>query len=87
MIIIMMMMMILMVIIILKKEDHSDDFNMIVISLITRDIDINRYNAIAAPHDSIRVMIVPSTISTATHAKDPTRLRHLIVDLVRSSSS
>jgi len=43
-------------------------------------IDVNRDNSVTAPDNSIGVVIIASTIGTATHAHHPTWLWHLIVD-------
>ena len=45
------------------------------------NIDINRNNPIAASHHRVAVVIVSSSISTASHAHHPPRLRHLVVHL------
>lgn len=46
-----------------------------------RHINIDRDNSIAATGDGVAVMIVSTTVGTATHADDPSRLGHLIVNL------
>ena len=46
-----------------------------------RHINIHRHNAITPPDNTITIMIVPATIRTATHRNNPSRLRHLIIDL------
>lgn len=49
----------------------------------TRHINIDRHNSITAPHYTVRVMIITTTVRTRAHGDDPTRLRHLIVDLTQ----
>lgn len=46
-------------------------------NICTRDIYIDRDNAIATPNNWIGVMIVASPISTTTHRNYPTGFRHL----------
>lgn len=46
----------------------------------TWNINVNRDDPVTASHDSIRVMVVPSTVCTAPHGDDPPWLRHLIID-------
>lgn len=48
------------------------------------DVNIDRDNAVAAPNDAVAVVVVTATICTGTHADNPARLRHLIVDLAQS---
>ena len=48
-------------------------------SLTSRNIYIHRHNSITPPHYRIAIMIVPAAIGTASHADDPSRIRHLIV--------
>ena len=46
-----------------------------------RHIYIDRYDPIAPSRDAIAVVIIPSSIRTATHAHNPSRIRHLVVHL------
>ena len=50
----------------------------------SRDIDIYGYDAVNPSNDRVAVMIVSSTIGTATHANDPFWVRHLVVTLAHS---
>lgn len=44
-----------------------------------RYVDIYRDYPVTTPHHRIRIMVVSSTICTASHRYDPSRFRHLIV--------
>lgn len=44
-----------------------------------RDIDINRQNTVDTAKDTVAVVIVTPTISTAAHAYDPLGVWHLVV--------
>mmetsp|Transcript_7838 Transcript_7838/g.11425 ORF Transcript_7838/g.11425 Transcript_7838/m.11425 type:complete len:201 (+) Transcript_7838:79-681(+) len=46
-----------------------------------RNINIHRHNPITPPHNTVRVMIIPTTIRTTPHTHNPPRLRHLIIHL------
>jgi hypothetical protein len=50
----------------------------------TRDIDIHRHNPIAPPYHTITIVIIPTAICTTPHRNDPSRLRHLIINLPES---
>lgn len=54
--------------------------------LTTRNINIDRHNPITTSHHAIRVMVMPTSISTASHADNPPRIRHLIIQLSQSGS-
>lgn len=47
----------------------------------SRHININRYNPITASRHTITVVIVTTTIRTATHRDNPSWIWHLIVNL------
>jgi hypothetical protein len=44
-------------------------------------INIHRHNSITAPGHTITIMIVTTTIRTTSHRNNPSRLRHLIINL------
>lgn len=54
--------------------------------LTSRNININRNDAIAAANDRVTVVVVATTVGTATHGDDPTGVGHLIVDLTQGRS-
>jgi hypothetical protein len=56
------------------------------VQLTTRNINIDRHNPITTSHHAIRVMVIPTSISTASHADNPPRIRHLIIKLSQSGS-
>lgn len=45
------------------------------------DVDVNRNDSVDASNHTIAIVVVPSTVGAASHADDPSRLRHLIVTL------
>ena len=52
----------------------------------SRHINIHRNNPIAAPRDTVAVMIIPATVGARSHADDPAGLRHLVVHLAQGGS-
>ena len=52
----------------------------------TGNIDIHRNDPITASRDRVTVVIVSAAVGTAAHGDDPSRVRHLIVDLPQSRS-
>jgi hypothetical protein len=50
----------------------------------TRHINIHRYNPITPPYHTITIVIIPAAIRTTAHRNDPSRLRHLIINLSES---
>jgi hypothetical protein len=46
-----------------------------------RHINIHRHNPIAASRNTITVMVITASIRTAAHRNNPSRFRHLIIDL------
>ena len=51
-----------------------------------RHIDIDWYDSVAPSGDAVAVVIVSSSIGATAHAHNPSRVRHLIVDLPQSRS-
>jgi len=49
-------------------------------------IDINRHNPITTSCNTITIVIIPATVRTTSHRNNPSRIRHLIVDLSQSRS-
>ena len=49
----------------------------------TWDVDIDGHNAVATPDNGVAVVVVSATVGAATHADDPSRVGHLIVDLAK----
>jgi hypothetical protein len=47
----------------------------------SRYIDVDRYDPVAASCDRVAVVVVASSVRTAAHGDDPSRLGHLVVDL------
>lgn len=45
------------------------------------NVDINWHNSVAASDDGVRVVVVSTTVGAGSHRNNPTRVRHLIVDL------
>lgn len=52
----------------------------------SRNIDINGNYPITTTDDGVAVMIIATAIRTTTHADNPARIRHLIVNLSKSRS-
>lgn len=48
--------------------------------MVTRNIDIDRYDTITSSHYRIRIVIVATAVGTASHGDDPLGRGHLIVD-------
>mmetsp|Transcript_26476 Transcript_26476/g.72785 ORF Transcript_26476/g.72785 Transcript_26476/m.72785 type:complete len:255 (-) Transcript_26476:183-947(-) len=48
------------------------------------NVDIYGNNAIATSHHRIRIMVVSTSVCAGTHRDNPSRLRHLIVNLAQS---
>ncbi|KAI7514872.1 hypothetical protein KC347_g219 [Hortaea werneckii] len=46
-----------------------------------RDVDIDRDDPVATPGDGVAVVVVTTAVGTAAHGNDPSRVRHLVVDL------
>lgn len=46
-------------------------------------VDIHRHNAVATSGDTVGVVVVATTVGAAAHGDDPSRVRHLIVDLAK----
>src|SRR5260221_2238655 len=46
-------------------------------------VNIHRYDAVAAAHHRIGVVIVAAAIGTGTHGNDPARVGHLIVNFAQ----
>jgi hypothetical protein len=46
-----------------------------------RHINIDRHNPITAPRHAIAIMVITASIRTTAHRNNPSRIRHLIVDL------
>jgi hypothetical protein len=46
-----------------------------------RHINIHRHNPIATPRNTVTIMVITPSIRTASHRNNPSRIRHLIVDL------
>ena len=53
----------------------------------SRDVDVNRDNPVAAPHDGVRVVVVSAATGAAAHGVYPARLRHLVVDPTENTGS
>ena len=51
-----------------------------------RHINIHRHNTIASPRNTVTIMVITTSIRTASHRNDPSRIRHLIVDLSKRRS-
>ena len=47
----------------------------------TRNVDVDRHDAVAAAHDGIGIVIVAAAVCAGAHRNDPARLRHLVIDL------
>lgn len=47
------------------------------------NVDIHRHNPIATPCNAVAVVVVAAPIRTRTHADNPSRVRHLVVDLAQ----
>ena len=45
------------------------------------NVDVNRHDAVATPHDGIRVVVVAAAIGAGAHGDHVARLRHLVIDL------
>jgi hypothetical protein len=52
----------------------------------SRYVDINRHNPVTASYDRVTVVVVATTIGTTTHADNPARVGHLIVNLAQGRS-
>ena len=50
------------------------------------DVNIHRHNPIAAPRNTVTIMIISPSIGTGAHADHPPRVRHLIVHLAQRRS-
>src|SRR5262249_17120438 len=49
----------------------------------TRNVDVNRHDAVATAHHCVRIVVVAASIGARTHGDHVTRLRHLVVDLAQ----
>lgn len=47
----------------------------------SRNVDIYRYDPVTAPNYRVRVMVVTSSVRTRSHRDNPSRVRHLVVNL------
>lgn len=52
----------------------------------SRDVNVDRNDSIASSNDRVRVVVVPASIGATSHRDDPSRFRHLIVDLSQRRS-
>ena len=52
----------------------------------SRDVNIHWHDTITAPYHAIAVMVVPAAICAAAHRNNPSRVRHLVVDLTQRRS-
>ena len=48
---------------------------------LTWYININRYNSVTSPEHRVGIVVVASTVSTASHRDHPLRMHHLVVYL------
>ena len=52
----------------------------------SRHIDIHRYNPITTPRHAIAVMVITTSVRTASHRNYPSGIWHLIIDLSKRRS-
>ena len=52
----------------------------------SRHINIHRHNPITTPRNTVTIMVITTSIRTASHGNNPSWVRHLIVDLSQRRS-
>jgi len=51
-----------------------------------RHVNVDGNDAVTAPHDRVRIMVVSTSVRARTHGNHPTRFRHLVIDFPQSRS-